>query len=152
MAVLSEFSACEAESEAVSDPRERSCREFPPAARSLLVTMIESEIIPRLLLAHTDRTMRTTAASIANFGDAHAVAELFLVMDSADIVRRLQTVVDSGVTREQIYLQLLAPVARTLSIFWEEGRCSLDDVARGLYCVGQVLREMHMDHGASDPH
>ncbi len=116
---------------------------FPPAAPPLLISVIEGEIIPRLLLAHREHAPNRIAAGANEFfGDGEAVARLFLTADSTDIVTRLHGLADTGVMQEQIYLQLLAPVARTLSILWEEGRISLDDVARGLSCIGQVLHDM----------
>ena len=118
---------------------------FPRSARSLLISMIEGEIIPRLLLAHTTPMERMAkAASLSTCGDSKSMARLFLDEDSTNILNQLQMLVHAGMSRERIYLELLAPVARTLSIFWEEGKCSLDDVARGLTCVAQVLQELQL--------
>ncbi len=118
---------------------------FPPSARSLLISMIEGEIIPRLLLAHTKPMERVAkAGGLAACGSSESMARLFLSGDSANILRQLQVLVEAGMSRERIYLELLAPAARTLSIFWEEGHCSLDDVARGLSCVAQVLQELQL--------
>jgi hypothetical protein len=154
MAASFEHMMSDAETDVTSGHNSARGKEFPRSARSLLISMIEGEIIPRLFLAHHDRkTERALRGDDAIFNNSDAVAKLFLTSDSADIVARLQALSNTGVTREQIYLELLAPVARTLSIFWEEGRCSLDDVARGLSCVGQVLQEMQLrDKQAIETH
>ena len=38
--------------------------------------------------------------------------------------------IETGTRLERIFLDLLAPVARTLGTFWEEGLCTLEEVAR----------------------
>jgi MerR family transcriptional regulator, light-induced transcriptional regulator len=125
---------------------------FPPSARSLLISMIEGEIIPRLLLAHTTPMERLAkAGNLSACGGSESMARLFLSEDSANILSQLQLLVDAGMSRDRIYLELLAPIARTISIFWEEGRCSLDEVVHGLSCVAQVLQELQLhDRPASD--
>jgi hypothetical protein len=118
---------------------------FPPSARSLLISMIEGEIIPRLLLAHTTPMERLAkAGGLSASGGSEAMARLFLSEDSVNILSQLQVLVDAGMSRDRIYLELLAPIARTISIFWEEGRCSLDEVVHGLSCVAQVLQELQL--------
>lgn len=125
---------------------------FPPSARSLLISMIEGEIIPRLLLAHTPPMERLAkTGSLSACGDNESMARLFLSEDCANILSQLQVLVDGGMSRDRIYLELLAPIARTIGIFWEEGRCSLDEVAHGLSCVAQVLQELQLhDRRPSD--
>jgi len=63
--------------------------------------------------------------------------------DSSDILCRLQMLMDRGMRREEIYLEFLACVPRTLSLFWEEGYCSFEEIAQGLKCLDHVLDRMH---------
>jgi len=119
----------------------------PPGSRSVLIQVIEGEIIPRLFLAHRQRLRQRAYSCYPDvwkdaLGDDEVFAGLFLVGDTADIVNRLQSLLDRGIPRERVYVDILAPVARTLGVFWDEGRCSFDDMARGLACVDRVVQEM----------
>lgn len=110
--------------------------------RSMLVQVIEGEIIPRLFMAHAVDTPNLTE-KFGELADCTFLAELFLHNDCPAIVARLQALLDRGVSCEHVYLELLAPVPRTLSLFWAEDRCSFNDMAQGLSRVNQVLQEMH---------
>lgn len=115
-------------------------------SRTNLIEIIEGEIIPKLFLAYRNRAPHPLAGPPSEAGELadHAVlAQLFLVGDAADLTSRLQALLDNGMQRERVYLDLLAPVPRTLSQFWAEGRCSFDEMAVGLCCVDDVLRNLH---------
>jgi hypothetical protein len=120
---------------------------FPAAPRSLLIQIIEGEIIPRLFLAHraaqTERTAAPPPAAEEEAVTSEYLARLFLDGAQADIVRRLQGLLDDGMEREKIYLELLASVPRTLTDLWEKGSCTFDSMSRGLSCLDLVLVEMH---------
>ncbi len=112
------------------------------SARHMLVQIIEGEIIPRLFLAHHTHQPNYTEAC-GELADCTFLAGLFLRNDRAGIVARLHGLLDRGIPYEHVCLELLAPVPRTLSLLWTEGRCSFDDMAQGLSCVDHVLQEMH---------
>lgn len=119
----------------------------PSEPRSILIRVIEGEIIPRLFLAHRSQPLRGTHAAPQPrhadvLGDDEAFARLFLRGETAEIVRRLRIVISRGVGREHVYLSLIAPVGRMLGVLWEDGRCSFEDMARGLACVDAVLQEI----------
>jgi hypothetical protein len=116
-------------------------------SRSVLIQVIEGEIIPRLFLAHRHRPQQRAYAGDPKLwtevlGGDEIFANLFLGGHTADIVGRLQELVDNGVPRQRVYVDILAPIARRLGTFWEEGRCSFDDMARGLACIDEVVQEM----------
>jgi hypothetical protein len=88
-------------------------------ARSELIQIIEGEIIPRLFLAHRDRAPRlpvTASAPAEELADATFLAGLFMRGDAADIAGRLEAALDRGMPRQRLYLDLLAPVPKTLSL------------------------------------
>ena len=125
---------------------------FPAAPRSALIQIIEGEIIPRLFLAHREQSAERTAAPPPYMSPAmdnetaansEVLARLFLNGADAEIVQRLQGLLDNGMEREKIYLDLLASMPRTLSDLWEKGFCTFDSMTRGLSCLDQVLHEMH---------
>ena len=120
---------------------------FLPEEQELLIRMIEGEIIPRLWMAHrSDVPVRGPVEDDEWFlRDAERTALLFVHQDTAEIVNRLQRLLDRGMPRRQIYLEILAPIGPTLGILWEEKRCTLDEVARGLSCIDEVLQEFRLD-------
>ena len=115
----------------------------PP--RSLLIQIIEGEIIPRLFLAHCDRT---SAPDLSKKNDGHCagdefLAELFVNGSNAEIVQRLESLMHDGVRREIVYLELLASVPRALVVYWEKGQCTFESMSEGLHRLDHVMREMH---------
>jgi hypothetical protein len=117
-----------------------------------LIQIIEGEIIPRLFLAHRNREPHPLVAGESNAGelaDREFLARLFLSGDSSDIVNRVEMLLCGGMRREHVYLDLLAPVAGTLSRLWAEGHCSFDEIAVGLCCIDDVLRKLHEREEAS---
>ncbi len=124
--------------------------EVSEGPRSILIRIIEGEIIPRLFLAHRDHARQrhdNPGADLAVLRDNRAFARLFLRGDSAQIQDRLQRLMDQGTRREEIYLEFLACVPKTLSKFWEDGDCSFEDMAQALVCLDDVLREMRERDG-----
>ena len=115
-------------------------------SRSELIEIIEGEIIPRLFLAHRDRAPRqqmNASMPDGELGDRTFLAGLFMHGDAADIVCRLQALIGRGMLRQRIYLDLLAPVPKTLSLLWAQGRCDFDEIANGLRCLDTVLQVLH---------
>jgi hypothetical protein len=116
------------------------------ASRPHLIQIIESEIIPRLFLAHCDHVphaLRGPSGQAGELGNSEFLADLFVGGDTMDIVRRIQALLDRGMRRERIYLDLLAPVPKTLSKFWADGHYSFENIATGLRCIDEVLQELH---------
>ena len=127
------------------------------APRTLLASVIEREIIPRLFLAHrgafeTPREQQLPT-DVIPMEDHEAFAQLVLNGETAQILNQVQALMDLGIKLERIYLEVLAPVARTLGILWEEDRCTFTDVTMGLSRLQQVLREIsrHADPGSHRP-
>lgn len=119
----------------------------PVGSRSVLIHLIEAEIIPRLFLTHRHRPQERAYSGHPqilkdSLGGDEVFARLFLGGNTVEIVSRLQSLLDSGIPRERVYLDIVAPVARTLSVFWEEGRCSFEDMAKGLACIDEVVQKM----------
>lgn len=121
-----------------------------------LARAIEYEIIPRLMLAHragAEPTMRPddvgrriTADDVAQFATLVLSHEEDLALSSIEGLRT------TGVSVEQIYLELLAPTARHLGELWEEDLCNFTDVTVGLGRLQRVLRELSPALGRSVEH
>jgi methanogenic corrinoid protein MtbC1 len=117
------------------------------ASDALLLKVIEGEIIPRLLLAHTggpkkNDDVQPIHTSLANASDVEAFARLVLNSEAGEIVENVQALLNHGAPLQQIYLDLLAPVARLLGIYWMEDRCTFTDVTLALSRLHHVVHEL----------
>ncbi len=123
------------------------------ASGSLLTRVIEGEIIPRLLMAHsqfaTKRLLGDGKQESPGIISSASFAQLVLESEPAEIVNHVEALRDRGVRLEQIFLDLLAPVARKLGELWDEDRCSFADVTLGLSRLHQVLHELGRRDGGA---
>jgi methanogenic corrinoid protein MtbC1 len=129
-------------------PDERSII-IPPVARRRvgnLVSTIEDEVIPRLLLSqrahvaevHTD----ITPASRAGESCIDEFVQLLLTDELEVAYAYIDSVRVRGVSLSAIYLELLAPSARSLGEMWEEDRVSFADVTVALCRLHDVMRTL----------
>ncbi len=107
-------------------------------------TIIESQIIPRLLMAHNtsdtaDRSRRLRAISS---DEASRFALLPLRLEAASLLAEVDAFISKGASVETICLDLLAPAARKLGEMWENDECDFLDVTMGLWRLQEVMREI----------
>lgn len=111
-----------------------------------LVAAIETEIIPRLMLAHQapclDELFAGPAARGPSADDVEAFARLVLVKDAGAALAQAESWRNEGVALEQIYLDLLAPTARRLGEMWEADLCDFTEVTVGLWRLQQVMYDL----------
>lgn len=107
-------------------------------------SIIEGEIIPRLLMAHTPEKTSPAKGSKSEIDpfDASHFATLPLHAEAADLLDIVQAHLDKGVSVEAIYVDLLAPAARKLGELWEADECDFVDVTMGLWRLQEVMREV----------
>lgn len=107
-------------------------------------TIIESEIIPRLLMAHsaTDTPTRSRLLRSITPEDASRFAELPLRLEAASLLEEVDAFIAKGASVETICLDLLAPAARKLGEMWERDECDFLDVTMGLWRLQEVMREV----------
>lgn len=110
-------------------------------------TIIEGEIIPRLLLAHAAgeaQTKRKRGKSDAQIAPAAAqrFSLLPLQLEVTGLIDEVETFLNEGVSVEVIHLDLLAPTARRLGEMWEADECDFVDVTMGLWRLQEVMREI----------
>lgn len=137
--------------ESVPDDEERWRREsddcqVPRDRLAQLVHIIESETIPRLVLAHRKAAAEAERDSDdAPPIDAEAVrhlAGLVLSPDQRPALDYVRGLYAQGVRREALFLDLLAPTAKYLGQLWEQDFCDFTEVTVGLCRLHQVVREM----------
>jgi methanogenic corrinoid protein MtbC1 len=107
-------------------------------------TIIESEIIPRLLMAHSATDTRTRPRLLRGItpDEASRFAELPLRLEAASLLEEVDGFIAKGASVETICLDLLAPAARMLGEMWERDECDFLDVTMGLWRLQEVMREV----------
>lgn len=107
-------------------------------------TIIESEIIPRLLMAHSATKTRTRSRLLRAISpdEAASFAVLPLRLEAAALLEEVDGFIAKGASVETICLDLLAPAARKLGELWERDECDFLDVTMGLWRLQEVMREV----------
>jgi methanogenic corrinoid protein MtbC1 len=107
-------------------------------------TIIESEIIPRLLMAHSATDTRTRPRLLRSISpdEAARFAELPLRLEAAILLEEVDAFIAKGASVETICLDLLAPAARKLGEMWDSDECDFLDVTMGLWRLQEVMREV----------
>jgi methanogenic corrinoid protein MtbC1 len=118
-------------------------RETSPQA--WLQRTIETEIVPRLMLAHRmpaaeapDETASGTPAS----ADVEHFTALILAEDTQGCEQFVHLLRERGAGLEHIYLDLLAPAARRLGVLWENDLCDFAQVTLGLWRLQNLVFDL----------
>ena len=128
-------------------------------SQNALLRAIETQIIPRLVLAHrrdaarndatctseraADGTDRPTSAEITDFTGVVLRGDL---PGASDFLRRLQA---RGVTTESLYLDLLSPAARHFGQMWEAETTDFVEVTLALHRLQKLAHDLSEDFVAS---
>ncbi|QFT78637.1 B12-binding domain-containing protein [Erythrobacter sp. THAF29] len=126
-------------------PRSADNSDSPgPLADESINAIIEGEIIPRLLMAHSSSraAAATSRSGEIDPSDASRFASLPLRLEAASLLEEVDSFLDAGVSVEAVYLDLLAPAARRLGEMWISDDCDFVDVTMGLWRLQQVMREI----------
>jgi methanogenic corrinoid protein MtbC1 len=110
--------------------------------KNSLSRMIESEIIPRLMLAHAlEPAEMKPDAMVAEIiaGEAEVLAALVLQVDAGLLLVHVEAILARGVSVDTVMVDLLAPTARLLGEYWESDRCDFVDVTMGLWRLQEVV-------------
>jgi MerR family transcriptional regulator, light-induced transcriptional regulator len=109
-----------------------------------LVRTIETEIIPRLMLAHAPPAKCPSLPDLAGRApDAATVQEftrLVIEEDAAVAVAYVEALRTQGTPLETLYMELITPAARRLGELWDADLCDFTEVTVGLWQLQQVLR------------
>ncbi|MHA7819730.1 MAG: cobalamin B12-binding domain-containing protein [Erythrobacter sp.] len=136
-------------------PQDENVTENDPLAGDSINSIIEGEIIPRLLMAHSVRAAKSGGGSTIDPTDARRFALLPLRVDAANLMEEVDAFLAEGVSVEAIFLDLLAPAARRLGEMWEADECDFVDVTMGLWRLQEVMRDISarvpMDRAIAPP-
>ena len=106
-----------------------------------LSTLIEREIIPRLMIAHAAEGAEIAPAQI-DPAEVEALAPLALEVDADALLAHVEAILARGVAVDTIMVELLAPTARMLGEYWEEDRCDFVNVTMALWRLQEVVHEI----------
>ncbi|MCR9255099.1 MAG: cobalamin-dependent protein [Alphaproteobacteria bacterium] len=115
-------------------------------ASGLLERTIEAEIIPRLMLAHSERDPAILDGVHGGRPMSEAVSEQFCEDVMTQGTERLATIVEAlyrgGMPLKEIYLHLLGPAAAHAGHLWKEDKVSFVDVTLALNRLHQVVHRL----------
>jgi MerR family transcriptional regulator, light-induced transcriptional regulator len=106
-----------------------------------LSRLIESEIIPRLMVAHAGEMPATFSQDIVA-GEVAALAPLALQVEADALLAHVEAIMMRGVTLDTLMVDLLAPTARLLGDLWESDRLDFVDVTMALWRLQEVVHEL----------
>lgn len=110
-----------------------------------LSLLIESEIIPRLMVAHAPATQEIAATigeSIIDSAEIEAFAPLVMHVEADALLAHIEAMLARGIAFDTVMVELLAPTARLLGEMWEDDRCDFVDVTMGLWRLQEVVHEI----------
>jgi MerR family transcriptional regulator, light-induced transcriptional regulator len=123
-------------------PRQRSSLVSRGTTLSHLSRTVEVEIIPRLVMAHTNTVPEVRPPNIPTGmgSEVSSFAECVLGAESHRAMELVQAYRDRGLPLETIYLELLVPTARHLRHLWMEDEWDFAEVTLALWRMQQLLR------------
>ena len=110
-----------------------------------LSMLIESEIIPRLMVAHAIEPPLSHAVHADHGIDAAEIesfAPMAMQVEADALLTHIEAILARGVTIDSVMVDLLAPAARLLGEYWEEDRCDFVDVTMALWRLQEVVHEI----------
>jgi len=111
-----------------------------------LLSVIESQIIPRLMDAHPDNLLEAGIDSTDSrkFSDSEleAFSTICLSNNPEDALDHVKEFMAQGVSLECILLELITPAARWLGIQWETDQMDFTAVTHGMMRMHQITRSL----------
>lgn len=132
------------ETPAPGGPQSRARKGAPePDQSDRLAQLVEGEIIPRLMLAHSryDGADPDDVDAIDD-GTVDRFAQRALSNGHESLMGFILRLLGQGVGMDAVYLELLAPAARRLGDYWNDDQASFADVTIALGRLQNVAREL----------
>lgn len=127
--------------------KRRLRREMPPsrAMRGVgrLGEILSLGVIPRMLIAHSKPTETVVELHpLIRPQDVEALAPIAVNEAAHVLLERVEEIMRRGVSIEEIFVDLLAPVARLVGREWDEDRLDFVEVSMALWRLQEVLRQL----------
>lgn len=115
--------------------------------KTSLLSVIESQIIPRLLDAHQGAALSGVAAPDAPVipatpQDMHDFNTACLAVDSQAVFAHIDVLRGKGLSAQTIFLDVITPAARHLGDLWTEDKLDFTVVAQGLLRMHHAMRHL----------
>lgn len=125
-----------------SHPLEQACTESEYLES--LVTTIEGNILPFIIKSHLDFSPLDDLPVQKKIDQdtIDELTQLVLQEDARIAVNYVKALHTSGKSLEEIYLDLLTPVARKLGKMWEEDESSFTEVTIALWRIKQLMYDL----------
>jgi MerR family transcriptional regulator, light-induced transcriptional regulator len=124
------------------DTRGPSKRPFSSEQINWLISAVEHSIVPRLLhsanLHHPRHNLTESEAEIA----VTEFVKLIVTNQGDQAVALIQALELRGATVQDIYLGVLAPVAKRLGVLWEEDDADFTQVTLGMWRLHQIMHDL----------
>lgn len=108
--------------------------------------VLEGDILPRLMVAQmVDGSLRHLEERIEiDSQDKHRFVLSPLKLEAPGLMEEVDRFLASGVSVEDVFLDLLAPAARHLGDLWGRDECDFVDVTMGVWRLQEVMREISL--------
>lgn len=116
-----------------------------PVADGSLSSLVEREIIPRLVATHSRPPVNRTAGTglpEISAAEVDAFAPLSLQVEADSLLDYVEAILNRGVGIDTLLVDPLAPAARRLGEYWEDDRCDFVDVTMGLWRLQEIVHEL----------
>lgn len=127
-----------------------------PRSKPDLLETIESQIIPRLVLAHCAETQNQPVCSEArlppNEIEVEEFARIAACEDLPSALAYVEQLCRQGLSLESVLLDLLAPAARLLGEQWQSDLRTFTEVTVGLGVLQQVVHVLGPSFAPTLPH
>jgi methanogenic corrinoid protein MtbC1 len=120
--------------------------------RLSLAGLIETDVIPRLLVAHRVQPLPIAEPPVAvPVFDAERIADLALADDAPGLLATAQLLLSTGAAVDALLVDLLAPAARVLGTRWEQDEIDFIDVTMALWRLQMLVHEVAATPGRVAP-
>ncbi len=119
----------------------------PAESPKRIESLIEGEIIPRLLMAHRRdlegaEIRPAFVPSTVTKRDIVVLAELALDQEAATLVNHVNGIIRRGVSAEAVLVNYLAPTSRLLGEQWDNDDISFIDVTMAVWRLQEVIHDL----------
>ena len=118
--------------------------------RQSMLSVLEEQIIPRLVLAHPVVANPLAAMEAARraptTNEVRVLARLCLDDDRTAVAAMIASLQAEGLPLESIFIDLVAPAARLLGTMWENDQIGFDQVTMGLVLMHEIVHGMGYEY------
>jgi MerR family transcriptional regulator, light-induced transcriptional regulator len=121
----------------------------PDDCKQMITSVIDDQIIPRLLHSHQIDTHQHESKAAARQVTGQEISDfawLCINNDSALCHEFVDRLLDGGLTNENIFLDLITPAARFLGRQWEEDLYDFGQVTNGLIRMHEITHRLGYEY------